>query len=1107
MSTSSFDHAALQYIPSSIGKNATCSPVERTLSDVFQDHVRRRPEAPAVAAHDGSYTYRELDEQSNALATELRGQGVKPEVIVALLFEKSKLIIVALLAVVKAGGAILLCDPDLPIARLQDIMDDSGAKLVISSETIAGKAAALSPRQYVLNARPLPHTPTPLVEDDSSPRPANALYSVFTSGSTGKPKGFLMEHRALLTCALSFGRALGLTPDLRTLQFSSNSFDLANFEHLLPFVFGACICIPSESERKNDLNGAMRKYRVSVATMTPSVSRLLEPHTLPHLQTVMLCGEPITADDIRRLKPFVALYDGYSPAEAGCITIMNSAKSGTCPANIGYSLGVLPWVVDPNDHTRLLGLGETGELVIQGHTVARGYFGPPEKSASSFIAPPPWIRELGCERYGALYKTGDLVRYDPADGSLIFLGRKDTQVKLHGQRLELAEIEAKLRAFFPMPRAIIVELAGMHAAGGSPMLMGFVCRSPNATGLSSSSSSSAPGLFEEPDKEFQETAQRAVAGLRDALPSYMVPSDILLLSQVPMLPSGKTDRRTIRDAAGALSPAERRQYSSTLGTQQDQPSNERESTLRAQWASCLNVPVDQIGIEDNFFSLGGSSLNAMHLAARARKLGFDSLSSTAVFRYPTVRALALHLSQDVMEGVVSVEPFTLNVDLSNELLRKTQHTPEELEEGGWIETTAFQQKSALLKCMHIVVNVAGIDHTRLQAAWATVQQRHMALRSVYVVHEGTVYQAFLRSGESTIPIHHCRDGQTVDEYATSCSAKDAEPILTGERWFQMIRASTPDDSDSALVIRTTHAQFDAMTLDAIFTDLMTAYNGQDCTLSEPTQHPSFNTYMQWRLGYNRSSAPSTFWKEYLAGAQLTFPAFLDPSSPPVDQDSTAMVMAMKPVCKSSALTLPSGITLATMFRSAWALVLARYTGQNDLLFGEFVEGRMGASFEGAEDVTGCMGAETPMRIVLPSDPAATVLDLLQHAQEQYIRRVPYETCELRDVAECASPPLPVRFNHVLVVESTAPIPRIVLGGRECGHRWAFNGRLEDVYVQLVPGEELQVVILGPLVRVSQGVAEMLVGRLAETLRGFGERPGALLCGFEDTAAEAGGRVQ
>ncbi|RDW92970.1 nonribosomal peptide synthetase fmqC [Aspergillus mulundensis] len=1106
MSSPSPNDAALRYIPSTTWTNATRSPIERTLNDVFKEHVLQRPDAPAVAAHDGSYTYRELDEQSDALADELHRQGVTTEVVVALLFEKSKLIIVALFAVIKAGGAILLCDPDLPIARLQDIIDDSGAYLTISSKSTASRAAALTPRQYVLNA-PLPRMPPQPASEHKHrdiPRPNNALYSVFTSGSTGKPKGFLMEHRALLTCALPFGKALNLTPNSRTLQFSSNSFDLANFEHLLPFVFGACLCIPSDAERKNDLNGALRKYLVSAATMTPSVSRLLEPETLPLLKTLMLCGEPVTPDDIRRFAPHVALYDGYSPAEAGCITIMNGAKSEACPANIGSSLGVLPWVVDPDDCARLRGVGETGELVIQGHTVARGYFGPVEKSAGSFIAPPAWVSALGCEGFGALYKTGDLVRYE-ADGSLVFLGRKDTQVKLHGQRLEPGEIEARLRAFFPMPQAVVVELVEMQA--GSPMLLAFVCPTPYASSFSCT-------LFQTPDAAFQGAAQAALAGLRDVLPSYMVPSDILLVSHVPMLPSGKTDRRSLRDAAGALSSDERRAYSSTLDARRDQPSTELETTLRAQWASCLKIAVDQIGVEDNFFSLGGSSLDAMHLAARARKLGFNALSSAAVFRHPTVRSLARHLADDATGEVVSVEPFTLDSEVTSELLRKTQLELDELE-GGWIPTTAFQQKSAQLKCMHIVVNVAGLDHSLLEEAWAKVQQSHMALRSVYVLHEGTVYQAFLRQAQTKIPIHYCAN-QSPDDYATAYSPQDAEPILTGQRWFRIIRASTstPDNTDSALIIRTTHAQFDAMTLTAIFTDLMAAYNDQTqkntlCQHEHEPEHSPFNTYMQWRLAHNRSPAHFSFWKQYLAGAQLTTPRLTDPSAP-VDKESTAMVVAMKPVRtrSGSALTPPAGITLATMFRAAWALVLSRHTGETDLVFGEFVEGRMSMSM-GAfsssssssiaaeiapETVTGCTGAETPMRIVVPQDPTATVLDLLAHAQEQYVRRVPYETCELRDVAAFGAwdAPQPERFNHVLVVESAAPIPAVEMGDRECGHRWVFHGRLEDVYVQLVPGEEVRVVVLGPEVRVAQGVAEDLVGRLAEMLGVLGEMPKALL---------------
>ncbi|OGE58170.1 hypothetical protein PENARI_c001G04428 [Penicillium arizonense] len=1071
-----------RYIPEHSWKNATSYPVDATVNEIFHTHVLKRPDAAAVCAWDGTYTYRELEERSTAVAHELRRRGVKPEVLVALLFEKSKFITVAMHAVLQAGGAFLLWDPSLPVGRLQAIFAESGAQMIISSATMAGIAAEICSHSIIVDDQHIP----PSVESLEGPfnLPENALYSVFTSGSTGTPKGFLMEHRALVTCALACGQSLGLNENSRTLQFSSNSFDLATFEHLIPFIFGACICIPSEDERKGDLTRALHQYQITLAMLTPSVSRLLEPKDLPILQAVMLAGEPVLSEDVRRWSPYVHLHNGYSPAEAGCINILNSAMDEACPNNVGYSTGVIPWIVDPDNHERLLEVGEVGELIIQGHTVGRGYFGSREKSRSTFIDATAWVRKFDRESYGSLYKTGDLVRFDTADGSMHFLGRKDSQVKLHGQRLELGEIEHQLRQYFPPPHAVIVEL--VTAENREPNLIAFVSRSQDMTGMIADDN---PFLV--PDEQFVAEARKAQAALREALPVYMVPLDFLLLSHLVIMPSGKTDRRSIRMSAANLSTMERRKYSSMLAACQGQPSTKLEESLVYLWASSLNIPVDQIGTQDNFFSLGGSSLDAIRLAGSARKMGFAGLSSAVVFKHPTIQSMASMLEESVQQplsNTPSSVSFQLDSTLTAHLLAKAQLQANELE-GGFLPTTAFQQKSAQLKCMHITLEVSGLDHSRLEAAWEAVQKKHISLRSVYVGHNDCVYQAFLRQPATKIPIQYC-DDKPVQEVAASFCDSDAEPVLNGNRWWKLTRIVHERDGSSLLIIRTTHAQFDAMTLDVIFKDFMTAFEGRQLSQCER----QFSDYMPCRVNQNVSPPAMDFWTKFMHGSQMSQPKFTNASSASLSPDHIGMVYVMRPILPNP--IPPLGITLASVFRAAWAFVLWRYTGQDDVVFGEFVEGRTLPLVQGIESITGCTAAETPMRITIPHHDEATVQDLLSHSQAQYVTRMPYETCELSDIVPHCVPSWPVqttRFSHVLVLENTEAIPPVVVDGQACAHNWAFHGRLEDVQVQLVPAKDtLHVAILGPEIRLSQEIADMLVDKLATTLSQFISMPGALI---------------
>ncbi|KAF7184176.1 hypothetical protein CNMCM7691_004801 [Aspergillus felis] len=1068
-----------RYIPQKSLHNARPAAVNSCINDIFEARFRERPDALAVCAWDGSYTYRELNDRSSALAHKLRRQGVQAEVLVSLLFEKSKFSVVAMHAVIKAGGAFQLWDPSLPVARLRGMFAESEAHLVLASAANARLASEISKNVIVVDESHIP--PGESATLNPGTQPENALYCVFTSGSTGKPKGFLMDHRALCTCALGFGELLRLDGDSRLIQFSANTFDLATFDHILPFLAGACLCIPSEEERKGDLNRVFNKYRITHAVLTPTVSRLLDPQHLTTLQVLLLAGEAPSREDVRRWASNVRLLNGYSPAEAGCITIVNPSLQEDHPGKIGFPVTVVPWVVDPDDFNRLVPAGEVGELVIQGHTLARGYFGRPKQSKAAFIQTPPWVRQFGCESYGRLYRTGDLVRFDAEDESLLYIGRKDSQVKIHGQRLELGEVEHALQQFFPRPQIVIVEL--LMAEDREPALVGFVHRPGNPQNMPARQQSKEDSLFLVADDQFCADAQTALASMRNILPSYMVPSDLLLISHLPMVLSGKTDRRSIRMRAVDLAPEERRKYSSVLGKSRDQPVSPLEKSLLGLWATCLKLPHSQIGVLDNFFHLGGGSLEAIHLAAEARTMGFDELSSAAVFKCPTIREMAgmldaLAVSVQRQDTLISAS-FQLGSSLVAELLRRSQRTLEDLQ-GGFLPVTPFQEKTAKMKPMHLLLEISGLDHSRLEAAWALLLEKHISLRSIYVEHQGRVYQAFLRQHDTvSIPIAWYEE--PVHESAARFCEQDVDVILDGRPWWSMTRINSK--TDSVLVLRMTHAQWDALTLNVLFKDFMAAFEGRELSQRDL----EFPDYMQSRLKHNASPATIKFWSKFLHGSQLTQPMLLDGSAK-VDPENEAMVFVSKQI---PMLTPPLGITLGSVFRAAWALVLSRYTEQEDVVFGEFVEGRS-LLLKSVEKITGCTAAEPPMRISVT--PTASVHDLLCHSQEQYVARIPYETCELEDIVRpCTSWLIDTKFNHILVIQNEPVFPPVVLDGRPCPHQWAFHGRLEDVYVQLVFGPDtLHVGMSGPEIRLSKEIATELVEKLASTLRQFNDRPESLL---------------
>ncbi|KAL5365930.1 Nonribosomal peptide synthetase 11 [Aspergillus floccosus] len=1062
-----------RYLPEKSWRNAVARPVDACVHDLIHANVLQQPDAPAVSAWDGNFTYRELEEQSNHLSHHLSQQGVREEVVVPLLLEKSKWTPVAVYAVLKAGGAFTLCDPSLPLSRLRTIFADTKAQITVASASLASVVGDICPHVVLLDEKHIPTMASARTDCQATrTRSENAAYAVFTSGSTGKPKGFLMEHQAMCTCALAWGRSLGLTPEARVFQFSSYTFDVATYDHVMPFLFGSCLCIPSEEERKGDLTRAMLHFQTTHSILTPSVSRLLEPQLLSTLKVLVLAGEPVTPEDVQRLGPYVQLHNGYSPAEAGCVNIINKDMRDNAPNKIGYSTGVIPWVVDTEDHEKLLPTGEVGELILQGHTIARGYFSDPELSRASFVDAPAWLRQFHLSSYGRLYKTGDLVQYDATDGSLHFLGRKDSQVKLHGQRLDLGEVEYQLRQHFGPSYTVVVEL--LEAKGRDPVLIGFLHRPRN----DAEHVEEGLDLFLVPDDQFRASALAAQRHMNDALPSYMVPSDFVLLSHIPCLLSGKIDRRFIRTSAASLSVEKRRLYSCLLGMSRDRPTNKLEKVIHQLWSFHLSLPSEHIGVQDNFFQLGGSSLGAIRLASQGRKIGFPQMTSALVFKNPTIRGMADILSMEIPsvgginlphESIFHPEP-----SLSTALLQRCQLKAEDLE-GAFLPVTDFQQKSLGLKTIHLVLSVGKLDHSRLEAAWASVQQNHISLRSVYVTDNGRSYQGFLRRPQSVIPVKYCNE--PAHEFVEKFCAQDAGPPPEGCPWWCLTLIENQDER--LLVVRMTHAQYDAFTLKVIFEDFIGAFEDRNLSQRE-LQYP---LYMQYRLERNASVDAVKFWAKFLEGSQMTLPNFTD-SSRKNDTDVDAMVFAFK---KSPLLSPPPGITLPSVLRAAWAMVLSKFTGQKDIVFGEFVDGRA-LPVPDAEIVSGCTASESPMRIRIPRQ--GTVHEFLCYCQQQYVARLPYETCDLSEIISHSTAWAPdTKFGSVLVVEEPDSVPPVVVYGQHYPHRWVFHGRLDDIHVALVPNQkEVDLRISGPEACLSQGIADLLLEKLADTLQQFHANP-------------------
>ncbi|XRM47120.1 hypothetical protein ABZX51_010121 [Aspergillus tubingensis] len=304
------------------------------------------------------------------------------------------------------------------------------------------------------------------------------MYLAFTSGSTGSPKGLVITHTNYASSLHYQLPLLGFIKETRFYDFSSNGFDASLSHTFTILAAGGCLCVPSEQDRRNSLAESITSLRANAIGLTPSVARLLNPADTPTLATLLFFGEALRVSDVQRWWNKVRISNIYGPSECTPYAVINtSAASPQETTRLGKGAGLVTWVVDPDNHDRLLPLGETGELLLEEPLVGEGYLEDAERTARVFIQDPVWLRQGGPNHPGRcgqrLYKTGDLVHYNN-DGSLTYVGRKDTQIKIHGQRAELGEIEFCLEQHLPEAKQVIVETITVKQEESSTVLAAFI---------------------------------------------------------------------------------------------------------------------------------------------------------------------------------------------------------------------------------------------------------------------------------------------------------------------------------------------------------------------------------------------------------------------------------------------------------------------------------------------------------------------------------------------------------------------------------------------------------------------------------------------------------
>jgi amino acid adenylation domain-containing protein len=637
--------------------NKVPEAIHQCVHELIKIKAQIRTDAPAICAWDGHMTYGELDELSTKLAGHLVQLGVKPESFVPLCFEKSMWIVVAMLAVLKAGGAFVPLDPDTP-ARHNNIFQQTNATVALVSTKHFG-LWNWPGHTVTINRDVISQLPERVVS--SAAEPKNAAYAIFTSGSTGVPKGVVMEHLAVSTSCINHGHEFGFTISTRALQFASYTFDACIAEIITTLLFGGCICIPSDFDRRNDLVKAINTMSVNWTFLTPSVARLLNPGALPSLQTLVLGGERVTFEEWKRWSNIETM-NGYGPTEC-CVfcvgyvrerkhtSLSKEFKSGT----IGQPIASLNWLVDPEDHNRLVPHGSIGEILVEGPILARGYLNDTQKTDTSFINDPVWLLKRG--RRGRLYKTGDLARYDAYD-NLVYVGRKDDgQIKVRGQRVELGEIEHHLRQYDSTTKDAIVEVIKSDAGDEKSTLAAFICLEE--------ANFIEYHIAVRDGKEFtlfKSLVEAIENHLEQVLPSHMVPTMYIPIDRVPMTTSGKTDRKKLRELGASFSSQQLTKIRNLCNDENHKTETEMEDRLRTIWARVLNLQPSDIRLEDSLLRLGGDSISAMQVVSLCRA---DEITLTTqdIVKEKNIRALAQLATTNLTKKVdfKSLEEEQINI--------------------------------------------------------------------------------------------------------------------------------------------------------------------------------------------------------------------------------------------------------------------------------------------------------------------------------------------------------------------------------------------------------------------------------------------------------------
>ncbi|KAF8581319.1 acetyl-CoA synthetase-like protein, partial [Ramaria rubella] len=970
------------------------------ISELIEMQVRKTPQRIALQFDQETFlTYAEMDGLANSVARKLVDGGIQRGTLIALYMDKSIEMFLSILAVHKAGGGYVPLDIDHPTERIQTIIRLAQTTTVLTTREFHSRltstildATVEAVSIYFGDLSPGAKPDVGRVGRD------DVCHVLFTSGSTGTPKGVILTHGSIVESAIGSQEVMGPLNG-RVLQFSNYTFDVSVWDWSATLIAGGTLCIARKQWLIDDLGEVSRDMDVTFIETTPTVLSLIHPEDVPSLQMLAIGGEVLTPNVRDTWADAVSFINVYGPTEASTnVLALRDVSSSTDCSNIGHSFG-LNAVYHLDERLRPVPLGCVGELFIGGPQVARGYLQNPEETAKAFV-PDPF-------RPGStMYATGDLVRMSPVDGSLSFVDRRDTQIKIRGLRVETGEIEAVLKA----TRTAITNAVVIKVDVGHETLVAF---------LEYGSDVNTEDVTIVDDEAVGEIVASLRHAIRQKLPSYMAPTMYVALNRFPVASTGKLDRKALKTYFHLHEPTIQASIANAAGGSVDVDAallTETQLAVRSLWASILRIREAPLRIDDDFYTMGGDSISAIRLASAAREAGLH-LPATDIIRNPTIRAMA-----KIAESAVVDHEFD---DDEAPSVTLDEMRPEDL--------TVLTVDEAHLDFLRVkLLPDHGLSASDVLDVYPTTGLQTSLLMAGLVVQDAyNVRQAW------NLPLgtHSDRLQETFEEFIDHPNGMMFRTVFafdpTSNRWLQVLmrpgarrmewttivvcdetdlelrvaeyeggRAIRPfeqgevaaracvfelDGFARVLVWCMHHALFDGWAMDNVISDLHDVYDRRPLPLRR-----SFKPMIKYLERLNRTAGVD-FWRSHLEDVSPT--PFLQSPPGALRVKADATVTRTIQTGHESFIQV-AGIMPSTLVTGAWSIVLAAHANCSDVVFGQVLAGRS-APIRGIESLTGVTLNTVARRVILR--PETTVLDTLRQIQSEQVALSKHENITAADL--------------------------------------------------------------------------------------------------------------